>query len=84
MIQVKTDAEMIPVRREHVLALMDFFYRKVFPVDGEPFLNVLRQAYQAHEAAKADQVRLEEGRAKHAALTRAASVAGASGEEPKG
>lgn len=73
MIQVKTDAEMVPVRREHVLAIMDFFYRKVFPADGEPFLNALRQAYHAYEQTKADQVRLEEGRARHAALTRAAT-----------
>ena len=72
MIQVKTDAEMIPVRREHVLAIMDFFYRKVFPVDGEPYLTVLRQAYQAHEQSKANEQRLEEGRARHAAIARAA------------
>ena len=72
MIQIKTDAEMVPVRREHLLAIMDFFWKKVVPAEGEVYLNALRQAYQAHEEKKAEQVRLEEGRARHAALTRAA------------
>jgi len=61
MIQVRTDAEMVPVRREQVQAIADFLYRKLPMAESEQMVGWLREAVTAHEREKA--------KAQHAALT---------------
>jgi hypothetical protein len=75
MIQVRTDAVMVPVRLEHVQAIADFLYRRMPMAESEQMVGWLRAAAVEHQRKAELEAKRKEALERHEALTRETAIA---------